>query len=374
MNVVILGSGRIGGAMARDLASDENSRVTVVDHDPKALNELGSRAGVVTVEADLSQPQTVTDIAADHDLVINAMPGFLGYQTLEAALDAGRNVVDIAFFPEDPFGLDELAKEKGVVAVVDMGVSPGMSGVLVGHAATKLDTVDEAAIYVGGLPEEREQPWEYKAVFSPIDVIEEYTRPARLISDGQIVERPALSEIEEMSFPGVGTLEAFNTDGLRTLLHTIPARNMVEKTLRYPGHAEKMRVLREGGFFSNEPVAIAGSQMRPIDFTAGLLFPMWQLEDGETDLTVMRVEVAGRRDGEPTRFTYELLDRYDPVSGVTSMARTTGYTATTVARLVHDGGYARVGVSPPEYLGAQPSCVEYLLDGLAARGITYNER
>ena len=371
MNVIILGSGRIGSAMARDLAADAQGRVTVVDHDSGALELVGARANVATIEADLSHPPSVTDLVADHDLVINAMPGFLGFQTLEAVLHTGRKVVDIAFFPEDPFDLDELAKRHGAVAVVDMGVSPGMSGVLVGHAAGKLDTVEDVAVYVGGLPVEREQPWEYKAVFSPIDVIEEYVRPARMISAGQLIERPALSEVQSMDFPGVGTLEAFNTDGLRTLLNTIPARNMVEKTLRYPGHADKMRVLRDGGFFAKEPLGIEGSDLRAIDFTARLLFPKWQLGDREADLTVMRIEVAGQKDGERARFTYELSDRYDPESDVTSMARTTGYAATMVARLVHQGGYDRPGISPPEYLGAEPSCVEYLLEGLASRGVIF---
>ncbi len=373
MDVIILGAGRIGVAMAHDLSRDDAAKVTVADVDPAALERVESIAPVDTVEGDLSDPQTVAELVSDHEFAINAMPGFLGYQTLEAILTAGRDVVDIAFFPENPFGLDELAKAKGVTAVVDMGVSPGMSGVLVGHAAAALDEVDDVTVYVGGLPAEPEWPWEYKAVFSPIDVIEEYTRPARLITGGKRVTHDALSDVELLEFDGVGTLEAFNTDGLRTLLDTIPAANMVEKTLRYPGHAEKMRMLRDSGFFGQKPVEVGGLGVRPIDLTTNLLFSQWQLAEGEADVTVMRVEVEGRREGRRTRHAYDMIDRYDPKTGMTSMARTTGYTATTVARLVRQGGFDRHGISPPEYLGASSSCVNFLLDGLAARGIVYRE-
>lgn len=248
-----------------------------------------------------------------------------------------------------------------------------MSGLLVGHIAQTLDAVEDVAVYVGGLPVERTKPWEYKAVFSPIDVIEEYVRPARLKSKGQVVTRPALTEIELIDLPGIGTLEAFNTDGLRTLLDTVPAENMVEKTLRYPGHAEKMRTLRDLGLFDKEPVDVEGKLIRPLDLTTTLLFPAWQLEEGEADVTVMRVEVVGRQDGQRIRHAYDLLDHYDAENGVTSMARTTGYTATTAARLIHEMRYDRPGISPPEFLGADPSCVSYMLAGLSEHGVDYSE-
>ncbi len=374
MRVVVLGCGRIGSVIAATLASDESVSVAVVDRDTSALERLKAKADLEVKVTDLADRHQVARLAADCDLVVSAVPGFLGYQTLEAVLTTGTHVVDIAFFPEDPFGLDQIATEKGATAIVDIGVSPGMSGVLVAHAATGLDAVQDVAIYVGGLPAERNWPWEYKAVFSPIDVIEEYIRPARLRSEGELVTLPALSEVELVEFEDIGTLEAFNTDGLRTLLDTIPAANMVEKTLRYPGHADQMRILRESGFFSTEPVDVVGNPVRPIDLTTQLLFPMWQLEEGEADLTVMRVLVEGLQEGQPTRYVYDLMDRYDPESGVTSMARTTGYTATAAARLVLDGRYRTPGISPPEYLGKDPSITRYLLERLAERGVVYDER
>jgi lysine 6-dehydrogenase len=236
-----------------------------------------------------------------------------------------------------------------------------------------LDEVHRAVIYVGGLPVIRDWPYEYKAVFSPIDVIEEYTRPARYIENGHQVTREALSDPELLDFPGVGTLEAFNTDGLRTLIHTIDCPNMKEKTMRYPGHIDKMKVLRETGFFSEEPLAINGSRIRPIDFTSKLLFPRWELKEGEQDLTVMQIIVEGSREGKYYRYKYYLLDRYNSMTKTTSMARTTGYTATVVTRMIGQGLYQEKGVSPPEYLGKKKECVQFILQSLKNRGIEYQE-
>lgn len=374
MKVVVLGAGLVGRPMALDLAQDADIAVTVVDNRRDVLGTFASgAAAITTVQADLSSPETVRALVSDSDLVLSAVPGHLGFQTLEAVIAAGRNVVDIAFSPEDALALDELARGNGVIAVVDSGVAPGMSNVLVADAARHLDRVDNVLIYVGGLPEVREWPWEYKAGFSPIDVIEEYTRPARYVENGQLVVRPALSDVERMDFPGIGTLEAFNTDGLRTLASTINAPNLKEKTLRYPGHVDKMLVLRETGFFDTTPLEINGKNIRPIDLTTKLLFPKWKLEPGEVDLTVMKVIVEGVTAGRPTRYTWALFDRYDAASGIHSMARTTGYTATVMVRLLAARLYTTPGITPPELIGRQEPCVRFLLDGLRARGVVFTE-
>ncbi|MGE5236195.1 MAG: saccharopine dehydrogenase family protein, partial [Acidobacteriota bacterium] len=302
-----------------------------------------------------------------------AVPGDMGLATVKAVLEAGRNVVDISFFPEDPFTLDALAREKGCTAVVDCGVAPGCDNIILGYLSTRLESVETFACYVGGLPVVRTWPWEYKAPFSPIDVIAEYTRPARYRRRGELVTMPALSEAELMDFPGVGTLEAFNTDGLRSLLSTTEIPDMVEKTLRYPGHIERIRVLRESGLFSTTPVEVGETLVRPLDFTARLLFPAWQLAEGEEDLTVMRVVVEGRLEGRKVRHTFDLLDRYDRATGITSMARTTGYTCTAGVRLLARGLFGRKGISPPELIGREPGCYAFVMAELAARGIAFHE-
>jgi saccharopine dehydrogenase-like NADP-dependent oxidoreductase len=240
---------------------------------------------------------------------------------------------------------------------------------MVGQAAAGLDRCGRVEIYVGGLPVERRWPFDYKAGFAPNDVIEEYTRPARFVENGRVVLKEALSEPQLMDFPGVGTLEAFNTDGLRSLIRTIDAPFMKEKTLRYPGHVELMRVLRETGFFGKEPVEVAGTVVRPLDVTAALLFPKWTFAEHEADLTVMRVVVEGVAGGEPRRFAWELLDRYDERTGLRSMSRTTAFPATQVARLLADGSFRRPGVQPPEVVGAVPGVLDRVLAGLEARGV-----
>lgn len=372
MNIVVLGAGRVGRAMAIDLAYESRFRVRVVDRDAQSLAALQTVHGIPGECLDLSSADTVKRSTSTADLVVSAVPGFLGYRTLEALLAAGKSVVDIAFFPEDPLQLDSLARTKKVTAIVDCGVAPGMSNLLVSHAASKLERVDRVRIYVGGLPTLRQWPYEYKAGFSPIDVIEEYTRPARIVRGGRVEVVPALSELELVDFPEIGTLEAFVTDGLRTLVHSIDAPDMVEKTMRYPGHAEKMRLLRETGFFSETPVDIHGTNVRPIDVATRLLFPMWQMHEGDEDVTIMRILVEGEEAKRPTRITYDLVDRLDRATGTSAMARTTGYTATTAVRLLADGLlWSEPGIVPPERLGRSAACTDYMLAGLRERGVVY---
>jgi saccharopine dehydrogenase-like NADP-dependent oxidoreductase len=373
MKVIILGAGLVGAPMAIDLNSDEGFEVTVADYSDDALSSARAKCpGLSIVQKDLSNPECVTALVSGYDLVVSAVPGFMGFETAKAIIRAGKNCVCIAFYEEDPFELDQLAKENNVTMIMDCGVYPGMGSALVMHVARKLDRVESVLTYVGGLPEIREWPSEYKAVFSPIDVIEEYIRPARYIENGFEVVRPALSDPEYVFFPKIGTLEAFNTDGLRTLATTIDAPNMREKTLRYPGHIEKMAVLRELGFFSKEEsIEIKGVKTSPLEMTAQVLFPNWKLKPGEADITILQSIIEGTRDGRRMRYTIDLYDKYCPDTDVTSMARTTGYTATLAIRMIADGLYAHKGISPPEYMGRYPECIDYLQKGLKERGVNW---
>lgn len=373
MKVLVLGSGLIGRPMAIDLANEKSFDVTVADLSKNNLDKIPSVLPIKKVQIDISNQKELSSLLKDYDIVLNAVPGFMGFNTLKEIIKSKKNVVDIAFFPEDPFELDELAKNNNVTAVVDCGVAPGMSNILCGYAYSILDKTETILIYVGGLPVVREYPYEYKAGFSPIDVIEEYTRPARYIENGKLVIRPALSDPEFLNFDEVGTLEAFNSDGLRTLADTLNAPNMKEKTLRYPGHIEKMRMLRESGFFSQEEIEVNGNKIKPIDLTYKLLFPMWELKEGDEEFTVMKIIVEGEKDKKKIRCTYNLLDRHDKKTNTHSMARTTGYTATIVLRLIANGLFDRKGICPPEYIGQKPDCVDFVLNGLKERGVIYNQ-
>jgi saccharopine dehydrogenase-like NADP-dependent oxidoreductase len=371
--ITVLGAGLVGFPIALDLSRDENLEITLHDIQKDRLDSiLKKHSHIRVVQTDLSDPESVRNAVRQADIVVSAVPGHLGFQTLKLIIEEARNVIDIAFFPEDLFDLDSLAKEKGVTAISDIGVAPGMSNVLTGYASRKLDKMEKVRIYVGGLPKIRQWPFEYRAVFSPIDVIEEYTRPARFIRDGKLVEMPALTEPELMDFEGFGTLEAFNSDGLRSLIRTIDCPDMIEKTLRYPGHIDKIRLLKSCGFFSEEPIDVKGQSIRPIDLTTRLLFPMWDLKD-EEDLTVMQVTAEGTKDGKKVKYSWDLADYYDPQTGIHSMARTTGYTATAATRMLLAGLYTRKGVSPPEYIGFDETCTRFILEDLSQRGVRYRE-
>jgi len=373
MNVLVLGSGLIGRPMAIDLATDKMFNVSIADISSQNLDRIPSELPITKIRKDLSDPDQLKSLLKNFDLVLSAVPGFMGFNTLREIVKAKKNVVDIAFFSENPFELDDLAKQNNVTAVVDCGVAPGMSNVLSGYVNSILDKTESILIYVGGLPVVREYPYEYKAGFSPIDVIEEYIRPARYIENGKLITRPALSDPELINFDEIGTLEAFNSDGLRTLAQTLNVPNMKEKTLRYLGHIEKILLLRESGFFSNEEIDVNGVKIKPVDFTSKLLFPMWELKDGDKEFTVVKMIIEGVKDNIKIRYTYNMVDRHDEKSNTHSMARTTGYTATTVLRLLAKGLFDRKGICPPEYIGQKPECVDFILNELKARGVIYNQ-
>ena len=365
-----MGCGLVGAAIVRDLAAEPDYAVSALDADPTRVADLSAQ-GIDCRRADLTDAAKVRDEATAADLVVGALPGRLGARAVAAALEAGRPVVDISFFPEDPAALDRVARSADVPCLIDCGVAPGLSNLILGREEASLDLVNSFRCLVGGLPVVREPPWEYKAPFSPADVIEEYIRPARLRRDGSTITLPAISELELVELPGVGQLEAFNTDGLRSLLNTSRARDLSEKTLRYPGHAAKIVALRDAGMFSEEPVRVSGGdEVVPRRVTERLLFDAWRYAEGEADLTVMRVEVEGERDGQAVRRTHDLIDHFDRLTGVSSMARTTGYTCTAMVKLVATGDWREAGVAAPEAVGRDPACYQAIMEHLAARSVT----
>jgi lysine 6-dehydrogenase len=374
MRTLVLGAGRVGQAIARDLAADPGFPVTVADRSEAALAAVAAVSPVATRQADLGDPAQIHALAAEHDFVVGALPSFLGFAALRAVIEAGRSVADISFFAEDPFALDELARSRGVTAVVDCGVAPGCDNLILGRLAEEMDRIERFVCYVGGLPRDRHLPWEYKAPFAPYDVLNEYLRPARWVDHGDVVVTPPLTDLEHLDFPGVGTLEAFLTDGLRSLLHTVKVPHMKEKTLRYPGHAEKITLLKESGFLSEEPVQVGGATLTPLAMTSKLLFPHWELGPDEDELTALRVIVEGVQGGVPRRSTWDLLDRRDPLTGLSSMARTTGFTCAAVARLVASGAWTRPGVSAPEHVGRDAESFRRVLADLEARGMKFSVR
>ena len=370
--ITVLGAGLVGSAISKDLSN--NYDVTSIDIDPDSYKKFKNYPGIKCITADLSNPENIKLLVADCDLVIGAIPGFMGFQTMKAVIEAGKNMVDISFMPEDFFQLNGLALKNNVTIVADCGVAPGMGNIILGHHNKNMH-VKSYECLVGGLPVVREWPYEYKAVFSPIDVIEEYTRPARFIQNYEMITKDALSDPELIQFDKVGTLESWNSDGLRSLMFTMKnVSDMIEKTLRYPGCIEYLRVLRESGFFSGEEIEVNGANVRPIDVTAKLLFPKWKLKEGEEDFTIMRITIKGVENGSERTYIYDLLDHFDRQNNIISMARTTGYTCTAMANLMLDKGFTTIGVSAPETVGANPGSLNYILKYLEERNVIYNVR
>lgn len=371
MNIAILGAGMVGSAIAIDLS--KNFNVTSFDISDKNLSSLKQYPSINCKQSDLSLYDKYPVLLAEFDFVVSAVPGFMGYKTLETIIHAGKNVVDISFFPENALDLDELAKQCKVTAIVDCGVAPGMSNLILGYYDTQMQ-IESFECMVGGLPKQRIKPFEYKAPFSPVDVIEEYTRPARYVENGHIVTKPAMSDTEFIDFEKVGTLESFNTDGLRSILFTmghIP--DMKEKTLRYPGHIDLMKALLKAGFFSHEEVSFKDKKIRPIDFTSNLLFDKWKLQPGEEEFTIMKIVIKGKQNGKPLQVEYFLYDEYDPTTATSSMSRTTGYTCTAAINLLANNLYSEKGVFPPEMVGKEKKCFDFIVNYLEERNVIYKK-
>jgi len=372
-NIIVLGAGMVGSAMAIDLSKQHN--VTITDFNQSALDKAKQKCDSLHTELlDVTDKVALQKAIIKHDLVICAVPGFLGFETLKTIIESEMNVVDISFFPENSLELDVLAKEKNVTAIVDCGVAPGMDNIILGYYNEKMKVTDFECL-VGGLPKEKKWPFCYKAPFSPIDVIEEYTRPARYVENGHEVVKEPLTDCEYIDFDKVGTLEAFNSDGLRSIIYTMPhIANMKEKTLRYPGHVEYIKVLKESGFFARFKMDIGGCKVSPIDFTSKILFNEWKLGDEEEELTVMRVTLKGtNNDGNIEEVIYDLHDEYCHETKTSSMSRTTGYTATAVANLFLEGIFTEKGVFPPELVGKHEKCFNYVINYLNERGIVYKK-
>ncbi|MBS4012289.1 MAG: saccharopine dehydrogenase NADP-binding domain-containing protein [Bacteroidetes bacterium] len=367
--ILVLGAGMVGKAIAIDLC--KSYKVTSADIDQKALDYISEHYPIKTIHADLDNADTLKTIVSDYDFIVSAVPGFMGYKTLECIIGEGKNVVDISFMPEDFMELHKLAVKNGVTAITDCGVAPGMPNLIAGYY-NEIMNIEFFEYVVGGLPKVKTYPFYYKAPFSPIDVIEEYTRPARYRENGSIVVKPAMSDTEMMEFDKVGTLQAFLTDGLRSLLDNLPKiPSMKEKTLRHPGHIDLVQALEKAGFFDKTPIAINNTAVRPIDFTSKILINNWKLSPEEEEFTVMRIIMRGMKDKKKVEIVYDLYDEYDKITGLSSMARTTGFTATACLDLVVKGLFNAKGIFPLELVGKEKGCFDFVIQYLSDRNIHY---
>lgn len=368
MKTAVLGSGLMGSVIGWDLArSDDVDEVVVADIDRERLDQVKKKSPgkKLSVEVlDIGDRSRVVSFLRRFDVAASALPHGVVHHSDVAAVEAGAKMVNIAF-EDAQMELDGAAKESGALLIPGCGVAPGLGGILLAHALEKLGGGDEGHILVGGLPQKPVPPFDYRLVFSIVGLLREYIEDARVVRGGRLVKVRPLSAVEAYDFPPpIGKLEGFPTDGLATLVYTMKGMETLDEiTLRWPGHAEKMNLLMESGYLSHEKVRAGGSEVSPLEVSWAVLGK--KLAEGDPrDVTVMRV-IAKGRDGKAV---YDMVDMYDEKNGVSSMGKTTGYTASIVAQMVGKGAVAGRGVIPPESAIAGKN-VDLLLSELAKRGV-----
>ncbi len=375
MKSVQIGCGLVGSIIANDM-SRSGFDVTVADLNEKVLSDLKSEnTELKTAVVSCTDEAKLPEIIKDTDVVTAGVPGRFGRKMMETVIRSGKNLCDISFMPEDFEELDGLAKEHGVTVIPDIGVAPGMSNFLVGRGAALLDEVENAVIYVGGIPNKPVPPFNYQITWSAADVIEEYTRPARYIKNYRTDVIEAMGDLDQKDFPGVGRLETFITDGLRSLMKNIKAKNMQERTMRWPGHVEQMRLLRDMGLFEEKKRVLGGFEVVPRDVACDLLFPMWKMdpEKGDRDLTVMQIEVSGYKDRDLVSYTWDLCNIFDEKTWKNSMGRCTGSTCSIFAQALVKGLIKEKGVISPEKLANSDELYEFVMSEQTKRNIIYTE-
>jgi len=377
LKIIVLGCGNIGSVAAKDLAENlPSAEIVMADVNRSRAEAAASRIGqdnVSWVQTDASNHQELISTIKKFDLALGALPGEMGYQACKASVSAKVDMVDVSYMPEDVMTLNRAAVKAKVCVVPDCGMSPGIGSMLVGRAVSKLDQVESVHILNGGLPEKPVPPLGYVITWSVKDLIDMYSRKVNIVREGKVIQVEAMSGLEEITFPGVGKLEAFYTDGLRTLLYTVKGvREMWEKSLRYRGHVKKIKLLKTLGFFDEKPIEVENLQIRPREITAKLLEK--RLKRPETpDIVAMRLEVGGLKDGRRVMYLYHMLDRYDKKRKVTAMARTTAYTASVVAQLLAEKAIEEKGVVPPERIGMNEKIYKKFMHMMKKRRILVKE-
>lgn len=357
MRMLVLGAGLQGSACAYDLLTRTDHEVVIADIDiDNPASFLAPFAGnrLKLERVDASDRGAVRRVMEGASATMSAFPYYFNMGMAVAALDAGSHFSDLGGNTEIVMQQKELqqrAAGKGLSIIPDCGLAPGMVNILAQHGIDQLDTARAVRIKVGGLPQNPEAPLNYQIVYSMEGVLDYYTTLSWILRDGQPLQVEALSEVEELDFPGAGTLEAFHTaGGLSTMAQRYEGKipTMEYKTLRYPGHAALMRSIRELGLLSTEPVDVKGSRVSPRDAFIATAGPRLRKDPGESpDLVALRVEVEGVRSGEDTLLRWDLLDRFDPQTGITAMMRTTGYSLAITAEMQASGAI-QPGVWTPD--------------------------
>ena len=344
----------MGSTIAHDLVkSREVEEVTLCDVDVSRLSKV--RRGVSSPKLRLKKHdvrrriQTI-ELLRQSDVGVGALPYDLCEHPIKATLAAAVDYVDLIYgWRYEHSSISRMAERRGITIIPACGLAPGLSNVLAWAAADQLDSVREVHIKTGGIPERPRPPLNYRIVFSFEAVLEEYLRKARIVRNGRIIDVEALSGLEQIDFPlPVGRCECFYTDGLSSLIQTIRhVKEMDEKTIRWPGHVAQIKTLIESGLLDPKPITHNGHEIVPRKFTAQILSDRLSLRN-EKDLTLLRVDVKGKKNGKVVRNRYDMIDHYDSRNRITSMARTTSYPCAAAALLLGTSQIEPTGLVPPE--------------------------
>jgi saccharopine dehydrogenase-like NADP-dependent oxidoreductase len=366
---LVLGCGLIGKTVALDLAQDYD--VTVMDPYAEALAAIDNPK-IKKLQKSAGDSVALAEAAKDADIICGLLPSFLEASVQKQIVEMGKKYVSPSGFLHCD-GLDALAKKSGAVAVFDFGIAPGMSNFLVAKGAAMLEDLDFGCIYVGGIPDKLDPPFNYRTVFCLEDTMGEYCMPACYVKDNKLTEAPALSGLEEIEFQGLGKMEAFFTDGLRSAAVNMKGKFIAEKTIRWPGYVDTINVLKAAGCFNKEPITVDGQQVVPLKVTTELLRPLWKLcpENGDRDLTVMRIVAKGPKEGKYVTYTWELIDKFDDKTMLHSMARTTGYPCAATARAVEKGIISEPGFHAPETLANNQEFYNFIISEIAKHGVVF---
>lgn len=360
MKVVVLGAGLMGKEVVRDLVKqDEVSKVYLADRAIRQAEDfaeelLSDKLDILLLDA--ANEVQLSDVIGLGDIVVNALFYTFNEAVARCAVERGVHVVDlgghIGGATEKVLALHEKAAEKGVTLIPDLGVAPGMANILAGYGVSKLDETESIKLYVGGVPVEPEPPLEYNVVFSLEGLFDHYTDPSHIIRGGRLMELPSLSEVETLEFERYGEMEAFHTaGGTSTLIDSFPQVKTLEyKTVRYPGHAEKIQLLADLGLLSRESlIQVDGRPLRVRDVMLAHLTPRLRL-GRKADAVLLRVIAAGKKDGKPQTIQYDLIVEKDETINETAMALATANTISTAAQMIGSGMITKRGAYPPEQI------------------------
>lgn len=353
MQMLVVGAGRQGSACAYDLLKTTDARVGLADHvlrDLPGFLQPWADDRLERIELDVRDEQAVARRFLGWDAVMSAVPYYFNFDLARLAVEAGAHFADLGGNTEivrQQETLHEQAAERGVSVVVDCGLAPGMVNILAADGIRRLDTVETVRLYVGGLPQEPEPPLNYQVVYSLEGALDYYTTPSWVVRDGVPLQVDPLTELEDVDFPEpLGRLEAFHTaGGLSTMPWVFEGRvdRMEYKTLRYPGHAQIMRVIRELGLLDDEPLQVKDVTVRPRDVFIATVAPKLRKPEGH-DLVALKVVVTGTQERESRVRRYVLLDRYDTENRISAMMRTTGFSLSIVGQMQVAGAAGAAGV------------------------------